>query len=231
MEKSITDEMLRQYMPEAEERWISVIDDSMKQDARHIYSEKFQKELKKQIRLGKRSELTHGLLRFIRKAACFFLVFAAIAFIGCMSAEATRKMLIDFVQKIYSDCTDYMYNLKEGVDGEFHLIEPDYIPEGYTESEREEIFDYGIDIYYTTEDGSKEINYFQIVADGLTVTLDTEGAIIKKKEINGIDVEYFTNKGIGFVHWTEGTCYYEFTGPVDVKELLKMAESIIRNEK
>lgn len=227
MVKKITDEMLYQYMPKAEEQWIRTIDAASEDNGKHIYSERFQKTLKKQIRYAKRSELTHSLIRFSKKAASFLLLFGLLFFIGCMSVKATRKMLIDFVQKIYSDCTDYMYNLKEGVDGEFHLIEPDYIPEGYTESEREEIFDRGIYIYYATEDGSKEIEYNQVVADGLTVMLDTEGAIIKKKEINGIDVEYFTNKGIGYVHWTKGNCYYRLMGSADVKELLKMAESII----
>ncbi len=231
MVKNITDEMLCQYMPKAEEQWIRTIDAAAEDNGKHIYSERFQKTLKKQIRYAKRSELTHSLIRFSKKAASFVLLFGLISFIGCMSVKATRTMLIDFVKKVYSDCTDYMYSLKDEGNNEFRLTEPDYIPEGYTESEREKIFERGIYIYYATEDASKEIEYNQVVGDGLTVMLDTEGAMIKRKDINGIDVEYFTNKDVGYVYWTEGNCYYRFMGPVDVKELLKMAESIIRKEK
>lgn len=60
-------------------------------------------------------------------------------------------------------------------------------------------------------------------AEGLAVGLDTEGAVIRTKEIGGENVEYFENDGIGYVYWTDEDTYYSFSGYVEVDELLKIA--------
>lgn len=228
MVKDITDELLYQYVPEAEEQWIQTVDDFARQHEEPVYSESFRKLLKEQMRYGKRKELICGLIRFVRKTASFLVLFVLAAFIACMSVKATRMIIIEFVEKIYTNCTDYIYNLKEGGSSEYGLIEPKYIPGGYEEIGREDAAGMGTYIYYQN-DKNEEIEYMQMVADGLTVTLDTERAITKDMEIHGIKVEYFTNKDVSYVYWTERNCYYSLTGRIEEQELIRMAETVIKN--
>ena len=112
------------------------------------------------------------------------------------------------------------------------LIEPGYLPEGYREYDREDMGDV-VHIYYQNEKQGidTEIIYEESTADGLTVGLDTEGAIIKTKDIGGENVEYFENKDMGYVYWTDADTYYNIIGYIDVNELLKMADSIINSKK
>lgn len=84
----------------------------------------------------------------------------SVSFAVCMSVDATREDFIRFIKKLHSDWTEYRYDLEEGTETGFELIEPTYLPEGYREYDREEL-DNWTNIYYrnrgTEEHGEIEL--------------------------------------------------------------------------
>lgn len=224
------DELLYQYMPLAEEKWMETLERRAAEEE-YIPSEEFQKKEKFLIEKGNCIEKRRKRIGLVKRIAAVFFVMISVSFAVCMSVDATREDFIRFTKKLHSDWTEYRYDLEEGTETEFELIEPTYLPEGYREYDREDMGDL-IHIYYQNEKGvNEEIIYEESTAEGLTVGLDTEGADIKTKEICGENVEYFENKGMGYVYWTDADTYYNIIGYVDVDELLKMADSVISNEK
>lgn len=233
MKQKITDDemdaLLHQYMPLAEEKWIAALMKKAEEEP-HVFSERFERNMAHMIEEYDR-ECKKKRRSLIRRIAAVFFVIVSVSFALCMSVEATRESFIEFVEKIHSDWTEYRYVLKEGTKAEFVLIEPGYLPEGYSEYGREDMGD-AVYIYYQKEKQGvdTEIIYEESTADGLTVGLDTEGAMIKVEEIAGEKVEYFENKGVGYVYWTDANTYYNIIGRIDVNELLKMAKSVINSE-
>lgn len=225
------DVLLYKYMPRAEEKWIAVFEKKAAEE-RYVPSEQFREKVRSLTERANRMEKRQKMIKFLKQAAAVFLIMVSVSFAACMSVEATREKIIEFIRKIHADWTEYKYDLKAGTVAEFVLIEPEYLPEGYREYDRED-FDDWINVCYrekkTQERG--EIEYISCLAEGLTVGLDTEGARIKEKEIGGEKVEYFENDGIAYVYWTDENTYYSFSGYIKVDELLKMADSIINNIK
>ena len=225
------DVLLYKYMPRAEEKWIAVFEKKAAEE-RYVPSEQFREKVRSLTERANRMEKRQKMIKFLKQATAVFLIMVSVSFAACMSVEATREKIIEFIRKIHADWTEYKYDLKEGTVAEFVLIEPEYLPEGYREYDREDMGDV-VHIYY--QNGKQgidtEIIYEESTAEGLTVGLDTEGAIIRTKDIDGENVEYFVNKEMGYVYWTDADTYYNIIGYVDVNELLKMADSIINSKK
>ena len=139
MRQEVTDEFLYQYMPQAEEAWIGAIEKQAEEG--HVYSRRFEKKMKRILKDGSRSSTMRRVMRMGRRAAAVLLILLTAAFTICISVEATREQLIDFVEEIHEDWTEYRYNLKEGVEREFRHVEPEYLPEGYYEDSREKVGD------------------------------------------------------------------------------------------
>ena len=225
------DVLLYEHMPRAEEKWIAALEKRAVEEE-YVPSKRFREEMRGLADKANRMERRKRMIKLLKHAAAVFLVFLSVSFIACMSVEATRAEFIRFIKKIHADWTEYKYDLEEGAAAEFVLIEPGYLPEGYREYDREDMGDV-VHIYYQNEKQGidTEIIYEESTADGLTVGLDTEGAIIKTKDIGGENVEYFENKDMGYVYWTDADTYYNIIGYIDVNELLKMADSIINSKK
>lgn len=73
MRQEVTDEFLYQYVPRAEEAWIGAIEKQV--EAGHAYSRRFEKKMKR--------------------------ILLSAAFTICISVEATREQLIDFVEQMF----------------------------------------------------------------------------------------------------------------------------------
>lgn len=231
MSRKIDDDFLYQHMPEAEEKWIDTIDQAAK--ITPSYSARFRRKVRQLTKDSKRTRASRIRIHAMRQAAAVLAIIILTAFIGCMSVEATRVKFFELIKKIEKEYTDYMYDSKDGSisEDDFVFIEPTYIPEGYKEYERDEEFAY---IEYRDKENKEEtrITYEEMLADGLTVSLDTEGATVKKDIIAGTSVEYFENKGISFVYWTDENTYYELLGyNLKMSEVKKIAKSIITSDK
>ncbi len=225
------DRLLYEHMPRAEEKWIAALE-KRAQEEEYTPSEQFREKAGYLTDKANRMEKRNRMVKLLKHAAAIFLIMVSVSFAACMSAEATREEFIEFIRKLHADWTEYKYDLKEETAAEFVLIEPGYLPEGYREYDREDMGDI-VHIYYQNEKQGidTEIIYEESTAEGLTVGLDTEGAIIKTKDIGGENVEYFENKDMSYVYWTDADTYYNIMGYTDVNELLKMADSIINSKK
>jgi hypothetical protein len=229
MAKKIDDDFLYKYMSQAEEKWIEAIENTQQEP--HIYTKKFQRELKKIIRDSQKSKTIRKQMTYLRRIAAVIAITLTILFAGCMSSEAARTKLFEIIKKIYEDCTEYIYDTGTGesMDQEFLFIEPSYLPEGYSESGR--IEEIGVVIYQKESEGEEtKIECYESLADGLAVLLDTEGAKIVEGEISGTKVEYFTNKGTSYLYWTDEDTYYNIMGNINMEEIIKMGKSIIDSE-
>jgi hypothetical protein len=229
MAKKIDDDFLYKYMPRAEEKWMEAIENTEQEP--HIYTKKFQRELKKIIRDSKRSKTIRKQMTYLRRIAAVIAITLTIFFAGCMSSEAARAKLFEIIKNVYEDCTEYFYNHSSSklLNRELIFIEPSYLPEGYQESER--IEEMGVVIYQKESEGEEtQIEYYEALVRGLGVVLDTEGATIEEGEISGTKVEYFTNKGNSYLYWTDEDTYYRIVGKIKMKEMFKIGKSIIDSE-
>lgn len=228
MSQKIDDDFLYQHMPEAEEKWIDTIDQAAK--ITPSYSARFRRKVRQLTKDSKRTRAARIRIHAMRQAAAVLAIIILTAFIGCMSVEATRVKFFELIKKVEKEYTDYMYDSKDGSisEDDFVFIEPTYIPEGYKEYERDEEFAY---IRYRNLKSDAEVGYTEMLADGLTVSLDTEGATVKTKIIAGTKVEYFTNKGISYLYWTDENTYYRVAGCMKMSDVTKVAKSVITSEK
>lgn len=133
-------------MPLAEEKWMEALERRAAEEE-YIPSEGFQKKEKFLTEKGNCIEKRRKRIRLVKRIAAVFFVMISVSFAVCMSVDATREDFIRFIKKLHSDWTEYRYDLEEGTETGFELIEPTYLPEGYREYDREEL-DNWTNIYY-----------------------------------------------------------------------------------
>lgn len=230
MGKQITDDFLYKYIPMAEQSWISVIENST--DDTHTFSKKFRKKYRKLIKESKRSDSVRHMVRVMKRTAAVLAIFVSLSFALCMSVEASRTWVFQFIRKVYEDCTEYRFYSGPDVrvdDDDFISIEPAYVPEGYEVVSKEQDGMNKI-IYRKDGDEDTDIYYDAMLAEGTTMLLDTEGAYVRKGTIDTTPVEYFVNKGTSYIYWTDENTLYTIIGSVELEDVKHMCQSIIQSK-
>ena len=106
------------------------------------------------------------------------------------------------------------------------LCEPSYVPKGYVLEKQENHNSVMYDVWYVNDDGNR-INYSQNVLGG-TVIFDTEDAYTDTRMIGGWEVHLIEKNGLSQVYWYDDSYFYMLDGIIELRELVKMAESVIK---
>ena len=157
---------------------------------------------------------------------CFLLACAAMP----EAVLAGYHKLIEVVETIYEEYTEFRYKLNEetgGEEDEFKPIKLKYLPEGLIEVERIEDIN-SLDILYKSEKGENFNIYQKLTSESnhIIYNIDTENAKIEVIKINGENVELvLKKKRINFI-WIHDN--YRIIGQSNLSrgEVIKILESI-----
>lgn len=219
----VTDEWLYKYMPIVDAAMLRAIESEV--DHNYIFSENYERKMKKVIRQEARMWVG-DFMRFARKAAVVVICILAALFALTMSVEAYRTKFFQTVKEIWEDSVIYTYFSEVGEEG-FREMEPQYIPEGYSEVSRV-YMDNIFNVVYKNEEGDY-ISYYQLLAIDNRFNIVDDG--YEKQEISEIShgiatVSIYADGYIG-VHYQKGKYVYTInTNNMSVEEIYKILESI-----
>lgn len=129
----VTDELLYQYMPIADEMDLDALEAEIA-DEEIVLSKKFERRMKR-LMWKEEHKWVAGFGKFMARVAVVLLCVLGVSFAVTMSVDAYRSKFFQTVQEIWEDSVVYTYDVG-GEGQEFVPHEPSYIPEGYIEVER-----------------------------------------------------------------------------------------------
>ncbi|HDJ1466784.1 TPA: DUF4367 domain-containing protein [Clostridioides difficile] len=151
-----------------------------------------------------------------------------------MSVDALRNQFIKIVIEIYEDLTEFIFSkdIQTDKDLDFILKEPNYIPNGFKEVERESSKE-SIFIGYENASGD-EIRYRSNQINSSSVIIDTENAEVSDITINKNKAKYVVKDDTIILFWNDEkdtyTIYLDSINKEHLKnykeEVLKIAENI-----
>lgn len=169
----------------------------------------------------------------VKRIAVFLIAFIAISASLMLGVEAFRIKVFNFVLTDNTKYTDI--SVIEELDdqltfpaGDWKDYYPTYLPDNYilidyinTEGYKEAHFSYNGDIISF---------YLQGGSDDYISYIDTEGVIIEYTEVNMSDAIYVNKAGNSIIAWSIDDTLLKVIGPIDLEEVLKIAESIKKVE-
>ncbi|TWH83802.1 DUF4367 domain-containing protein [Sedimentibacter saalensis] len=189
----------------------------------HKFSYEFEKKMEKLIKISKIKYVTlagYKIRRSIAAAASIIIIISA-----SMTVEAIRLPVINFIEKIYEEFSELIFNDKEENSPEKieDKHEPNFIPEGYSKLEETNYETYYQIIYSNAE--KNELIYEQFTLN-YDVTINTEEINTKEIFINGATGITYSQNGLTTVIFSDGIYAYSISGYEDESILKQMAESI-----
>lgn len=194
----VTDEWLYKYMPIVEAAILRAIESEVDRD--YIFSEDYENKMKKVIRQEARMWIS-DFMRFARKVAVVIICILGVLFALTMSVEAYRTKFFQTVKEIWEDSVIYTYFFEVNEEG-FREMEPQYIPEGYSEVSRVYMEDM-VSLVYEDSDGNYIILDQMLAINGRFNVLDIDYEKQEQKEIGGkfVTISIYSN---GYI-----TAWYE----------------------
>lgn len=189
----------------------------------HKFSHEFEKKMEKLIKIYKIKYVTlagYKIRRSIAAAASIIIIISA-----SMTVEAIRLPVINFIEKIYEEFSELIFNDKEENLPEKieNINEPEFIPNGYSKVEEINYETYYQIIYSNAE--KREIIYEQFTLN-YDVTINTEGINTKEILINGATGITYSQNGLTTIIFSDGSYAYSISGYEDESILKQMVESI-----
>lgn len=219
----VTDEWLYKYMPIVDAAMLRAIESEV--DYNYIFSENYERKMKKVIRQEARMWVG-DFMRFARKAAVVVICILAALFALTMSVEAYRTKFFQTVKEIWEDSVIYTYFSEVNEEG-FREMEPQYIPEGYSEVSRVSVDDYFFIMYKDSE--GNYISWHQVLAtDNRYNIIDDSYEVQEIREVNnGIaTISIYSNGYIGVHYQKEQYAYIINANNVDLNDIYNILENI-----
>lgn len=219
----VTDEWLYKYMPIVDEAIIQELEKET--DYEYEFSDKFKRRMKKQIRREARPWISI-FVRQSKKAAIFTVCTISLLFLLSMSVQAFRIKLFETVKTIWEDSILYSYFTDIETE-DFHINEPQYIPQGYKEIERI-VTDHQLSVMYENSLGEM-ITWDQVmVTDGGSLVVDSEYDSQIAKEINGkaTIISLYSDGYVGVYCENDEYAYLLTADNLSIEEICCIIESI-----
>ncbi len=220
----VTDELLYQYMPIADEMDLDALEAEIA-DEEIVLSKKFEKKMKR-LMWKEEHKWVAGFGKFMARVAVVFLCVLGVGFAVTMSVDAYRSKFFQTVQEIWEDSVVHTYDV--GEEGqEFVPHEPSYIPEGYEEVRREEII-HITSIIYENENGERITWDQHMITDGSYQVLDTEYTHKESSQTDkGIVTIYYYPDGFKKAYLEKDANIYIITADkIEVEEIYKIYNSL-----
>lgn len=196
----VTDELLYQYMPIADEMDLDALEAEIAGEE-IVLSKKFERKMKR-LMWKEEHKWVAGFGKFMARVAVILLCVLGVSFAVTMSVDAYRSKFFQTVQEIWEDSVVHTYDV--GEEGqEFVPHEPSYIPEGYEEVSRMST-EYICSISYEDNSGNIIIWDCYNIIEGSHQVLDVDYIA---KEVKKLD------DGIATIfHYSDGYIKIYFEG-------------------
>ena len=169
-----------------------------------LIPEEKDKRLRDFIRNYKISSAGKNNRKGLKRGVKALLIAAIILLIAALTAFAFEPVR-NFVFKVYSDCTEFVFHNGEKSEGDYLYAEYSYIPDGYelvsnikTKTQQKIIY----------ENGSYQIVIKSGVGSDSVLGIDTEQSESGGIVINGYDGYYSINQTSLIVVWSTGKNYH-----------------------
>lgn len=232
----ITDEMLYNSAPKAEEIILSKIPDD--KDLNHKFSRRFEKKMNRLIKEEKRHPAINKLYLYTKRTAIIFIIVATGLLTVTFSVEALRTKFINMVIKIYEEYTSITLN-KEDTENEnssqpIPLKVPNYLGFGFNEVDRQVTPFLVFISYENSKQYTMTYEYSRITSESI---LDTENAEFEEINVNGYRGKYIVKDKSVTLFWNDNEFAYSIiivsnnTDKINFKEdfraeMIKIAKSI-----
>ena len=220
----VTDELLYQYMPIADEMDLDALEAEIA-DEDIVLSKKFERRMKR-LMWKEEHKWVAGFGKFMARVAVVLLCVLGVSLAVTMSVDAYRSKFFQTVQEIWEDSVVHTYDV--GEEGqEFVPHEPSYIPEGYEEVSRY-IADGTLSVEWSNMAG-EDIYWDQVVVEqGTWNTLDADYKMMVTKKIDGsVLVIYYYEGGFVNAYYEVGQYVYMLSADnLDEEEISTIFKSI-----
>lgn len=222
----IDDAYLYKYVPMAEVCLMNRI--PAEEELNHQFSRWFCRKMKAMIKYERRTPRERAVYRGLKVAFATLAVILLVAFGSAMSVKAYRYRIIEFFVEVLEELTTYSVQEEKPTGDTADLVEPSYVPAGYEVTSRTKD-NRGCFVSYENESGYILL-FRQELLSIFVQFWDTEASIVREELISNQKVDIIEESNMRVVYWTDDTFAYAITGAKDVelKELLKMAGSIIK---
>ncbi len=220
----VTDELLYQYMPIADEMDLDALEAEIA-DEEIVLSKKFEKRMKR-LMWKEEHKWVAGFGKFMARVAVVFLCVIGVGLAVTMSVDAYRSKFFQTVQEIWEDSVVHTYDV--GEEGqEFVPHEPSYIPEGYEEVRRIET-ENSISIEYVNKDNDYICWDQDLVSTGIWNILDKEFQTYNTQVISrGVLTIYYYEDGTKSAFFeSDQYVYILTTNRLDEETISYILESI-----
>lgn len=224
----ITEEMLYEHAPKAEELWRSLLP-SEDELPEHEFSKKFERQIKKLIRAQRRPSWLNGFISATKRVAVVALVILTVSFSCLMCVEAYRERFIEVITEIFEDLTRFSFSTPNTDVPELGELIFDYLPDGMSEVIREEDAQTCVRlIYFEDKEGRRIVIEQNIIASETQSTLivDTEDAEMSTVSINGYDATLIVKGNHTTLMWEDVDSVMLVSGDFSPEEIFKIAKGI-----
>lgn len=197
------------------------------QTLQHHFSRHFRRKMRALCRYERQSPRMRQFVHRAKTAAVACAVIIVVLMSAVMSVEAARKQFFKVMIRVYEQLTEVRVNEPKNIPQILTLCKPEYVPKWYVLEEQEVYYDMFYDVYYVNEDENR-INYSQQILGGTNI-FDTEDAYTDTRMIGGREVHIIEKNGFSQVYWYDDGLFYTLDGKIELRELVKMAKSVIIN--
>lgn len=221
----ITDEMLHQYTPMAEQILLDSLPDNAALPAHH-FSKRFERKMKKLIKQQHHTPAYNQAVLIAKRVAIVVLMSTLVTFSSLMTVEAYREKVIEVITQVFHEFTDYHF-VSSSADDTLPSVIFGYVPEGM-EQTKCKIDDARSHFIYEASDGT----YFELRQQLVTVDsnyekrVDTEDAEIERFDINGDEAVSMTKYGETTIIWNNQNAVYTLYSNMELSELQEIARQL-----
>lgn len=218
----VTDELLYQYMPIADEMDLDALEAEIA-DEEIVLSKKFERRMKR-LMWKEEHKWVVGFGKFMARVAVLLLCVLGVSLAVTMSVDAYRSKFFQTVQEIWEDSVVHTYDV--GEEGqEFVPHEPSYIPEGYEEVER---YSSNSMLNVLYKDGNGDIIAWDqhIISDGSYQALDIDYIKKDTMAIEGgiLTIYYYEEPFVKAYFETKQYVYIITANSISESDICKMCE-------
>lgn len=224
----ITDEMLFESAPKAEQLWLNSFPPES-DIPQHEFSRRFVRKMQKLIRAQKRPESVRRAISRLKRAVVIVAIVCTISFSGLMTVEAYRAKFIEFVSEVFYNLTHFSFTSSWDGNPELDELKFGYLPNDMVQSTHIIFPDSNTQIYVFCDADGNQLQIEQQLVDSSTkydLIVDTENAEVSSVNLDGIDATLVNKDGSITLIWTDDPYTYFICGAILESEVIRVAKGV-----
>ncbi|MBQ5703173.1 MAG: DUF4367 domain-containing protein [Peptococcaceae bacterium] len=227
----LNDDILRSAATLLRDEKLEALSDENEYSA-HIFSDEFEQEMQEFIEKVKRGEIKQkrvslGWQYHTRNGLVAVLLCVIMTFLAVPEAViAGYHKLVEVIEIVVTEYTEYHYNSQESSDSEFEQITFEYLPEGFTETDvfqKERLYSV---VFRKNEQYFSLEQSILTEEDGLRYIVDTENAEVDQRYIGHEEVQLILKDESFNYIWLHEKYLITGQSNLSADEIIKILEKI-----